>query len=103
MIEFYTEYFKTLSVDEHEQSLEQILRQLGFDFSYYNRLLPELLLILDILDSGYQGMAFDSNRMIVKINDAERAQVLIHLLPALKQIYHCLLYTSDAADDCSIV
>lgn len=87
MIEFYTEYFKTFSVDEHEHALEQILRQLGFDFSHYSRMLPEPSLIFDVLDSGYQGMAFDSTRMIVKINDAKRAQVLIHLLPALKQIY----------------
>ncbi|WP_197117923.1 hypothetical protein [Facklamia lactis] len=68
--------------------MKEILDHLGINFKFeVTNLKINKIELIEILVSGYQEMSFDEKRLISKIDDYERAECLLNLIPPLTLLY----------------
>lgn len=88
VIKDYQEYFDAYSFEEYKSELRIILNGVGIPSAYSDKVDGGVTVqAIKALDSGYEGMSFDSKRYITQVTDQERALILICLLVPLKKIY----------------
>lgn len=88
IIEYYQNYFNNYNPLDFSNNLRNILTKIDIPFES-KKIINELDIpaVMEALDSGYKALAFAESRFITQVDDYKRAQIILSLLPPLREIY----------------